>query len=125
MKREEIEKAARYAINEHYNCGMCYERDYCEHCYGSNTAYDCQECGGDEFKEGFMKGAEWRINSVWHSGNGVPKKHEDLVIELDTGFHICQFKDGYSFLGYYDDRGFIAFEVIRWAYLKDLMPNVE
>ena len=125
MKKEEIEKAARYAINEHYNCGMCYERDYCEHCYGSNTAYDCQECGGDEFKEGFMKGAEWRINSVWHSGNEVPKEEKYLVIELDTEFHICIFKDGYNFLGYYDNRGFIAFEVIRWAYLKDLMPNVE
>lgn len=75
--------------------------------------------------KGFIKGAEWRINSVWNSGNEVPKEHEDLVIELDTGFHICRFKDGYSFLGYYDDRGFIAFEVIRWAYLKDLMPNVE
>lgn len=75
--------------------------------------------------KGFIYGAEWRINSVWHSGNEVPKEEKDLLIELDTEFHICIFKDGYNFLGYYDNRGFIAFEVIRWAYIKDLMPNME
>lgn len=75
--------------------------------------------------KGFIRGAEWRINSVWHSDNEVPKKHEDLMIELDTGFHICIFEDGYNFLGYYDYMGFVSFEVIRWAYLKDLLPNME
>lgn len=73
--------------------------------------------------DAFEAGAQWRINSVWHSGNEVPKKHKDLLIELkNMEFHICQFKDGDSFLGYYDDREFIAFEIISWAYIEDLLP---
>lgn len=74
-------------------------------------------------RRGFIAGAQWRINSVWHSGNEVPKKHKDLLIELkNIEFHICQFRDGDSFLGYYDDREFIAFEIISWAYIEDLLP---
>jgi hypothetical protein len=113
MKREEIEKASKKYANE--NAYIPSDG------YAENNMIEMKE----SFAEAFKDGVEWRINSVWHSGNEVPKKHEDLVIELDTGFHICQFKDGYSFLGYYNDREFIAFEVIRWAYLKDLLPNME
>lgn len=106
MKKEQIEEAAQ------------------EYCVIDRSIYN------DRFQpyyiNGFKDGAEWRINSVWHSGNEVPKKHKDLLIELkNMEFHICQFKDGDSFLGYYDDREFIAFEVISWAYIEDLLPNTD
>ena len=67
--KQTVEEAAREAIHKHYNCNgtyPCSEREYCEHCNGHNTAFDCCECGADEFKEGFIAGANWHINSVWH-----------------------------------------------------------
>ena len=65
--KQTVEEAAREAIHKHYNCNgtyPCSEREYCEHCNGHNTAFDCCECGADEFKEGFIAGAEWRINRL-------------------------------------------------------------
>lgn len=66
LKRQQtVEEAAKEAIHAHYNCNgkyPCGQRDYCEHCNGHNTAFDCCECGADEFKEGFIDGAEWQLN---------------------------------------------------------------
>ena len=44
MKREDIEKAAKHIIDE----------------YNLNPEY------GSYFEHGFIDGAEWRIESVWH-----------------------------------------------------------
>ena len=69
--KQTLEEAAREKIHAHYNCNgeyPCGERDYCEHCNGHNTAFDCCECGADEFKEGFISGAEWQAKqSPWIS----------------------------------------------------------
>lgn len=69
--KQTVEEAARDAIHAHYKCNgeyPCGERDYCEHCNGHNTAFDCCECGADEFKEGFISGAEWQSKqSPWIS----------------------------------------------------------
>lgn len=62
-----LEEAAREAIHAHYNCNgkyPCEQRDYCEHCNGHNTAFDCCECGADEFKEGFIAGAKWKNKQI-------------------------------------------------------------
>jgi hypothetical protein len=71
--KQTVEEAARDAIHAHYKCNgeyPCGERDYCEHCNGHNTAFDCCECGADEFKEGFISGAEWQSKqSPWISVN--------------------------------------------------------
>ena len=69
--KQTVEEAARDAIHAHYKCNgeyPCGERDYCEHCNGHNTAFDCCECGADEFKEGFISGAQWQSKqSPWIS----------------------------------------------------------
>lgn len=69
--KQTIKEAAREAIHKHYNCNgtyPCSEREYCEHCNGHNTAFDCCECGADEFKEGFITGADWQARqSPWIS----------------------------------------------------------
>lgn len=80
--KQTVEEAARDAIHAHYKCNgeyPCGERDYCEHCNGHNTAFDCCECGADEFKEGFIYGAEWQSKqSPWISVN------ERLQEELES-----------------------------------------
>lgn len=62
-----LEEAAREAIQKHYNCNgeyPCGERNYCMYFKGSNLAYDCAECGADEFNEGFIAGAEWQKKQI-------------------------------------------------------------
>ena len=70
LEKEE-EEAAREAIHAHYNCNgkyPCGKRDYCEYCNGHNTAFDCCECGADEFKEGFIAGVKWMKEKIDPSG---------------------------------------------------------
>lgn len=82
------------AIHAHYNCNgeyPCGERNYCEHCNGHNTAFDCCECGADEFKEGFLSGAEWQAKqSPWISvEDRLPKANTMVLTKGAYGFLIC------------------------------------
>lgn len=96
--KQTVEEAARDAIHAHYKCNgeyPCGERDYCEHCNGHNTAFDCCECGADEFKEGFIYGAEWQSKqSPWISVNERLPENEDMVFTLckvkrSNNYFIC------------------------------------
>lgn len=82
----------------------------------------------ENFREGFIAGAEWRINSVWHGAEITPKENSKIVL-ID--------KDGYWYnLSYsfdeYDDAFWkswvscvIAYEIDKWAYINDLLPRKE
>jgi len=88
--KQTVEEAARDAIHAHYKCNgeyPCGERDYCEHCNGHNTAFDCCECGADEFKEGFISGAEWQSKqSPWISvKEQLPEAFKLKLILLKDG----------------------------------------
>lgn len=83
--KQTVEEAARDAIHAHYKCNgeyPCGERDYCEHCNGHNTAFDCCECGADEFKEEFISGAEWQSKqSPWISvKERLPEELESVLV---------------------------------------------
>lgn len=83
--KQTVEEAARDAIHAHYKCNgeyPCGERDYCEHCNGHNTAFDCCECGADEFKEGFISGAEWQSKqSPWISvKERLPEPNKEVLL---------------------------------------------
>lgn len=93
--KQTIKEAAREAIHKHYNCNgtyPCSEREYCEHCNGHNTAFDCCECGADEFKEGFITGADWQARqSPWISvEERLPEKNTVVLTRGAYGFLICQ-----------------------------------
>lgn len=95
--KQTLEEATREKIHAHYNCNgeyPCGERDYCEHCNGHNTAFDCCECGADKFKEGFIAGAEWHAKqSPWISveerlpeTNDGQSLYEVIVVTSDRRF---------------------------------------
>lgn len=53
-----IEERAKLAVQAHYNCNGEYPCSGYKDCVfgsGSNTAYDCEECGADEFEAGYLK----------------------------------------------------------------------
>lgn len=93
MKREDIEKAAKHTIDE----------------YNLNPEY------GSYFEHGFIDGAKWRINSVWHDATEKPNLGELIIVEV------------YGRIWEYgkSDVCDISHPAARWAYMKDLIPNME
>ena len=74
--------------------------------------------------EGFLKGAEWRINSVWHDSNDKPdespKNKRLIIIEHKADGDSLELS--YSLIY---SHTYAYFCVIRWAYVEDLKPNTE
>lgn len=99
MVGEDIEKAAKKYANE--NAYIPSDG------YAENNMIEMKE----SFAETFKDGAEWRINSVWHT-NKVKPTSANLIIRKSR-------KDEYD-LGYV-----LAYDTVVWAYVKDLLPNVE
>lgn len=119
MTRERIEKAAKEAVQNHFQCNgkyPCEERDYCEFCNGHNSAFDCKEdCTADSFSEGFFSGANWRISSVWHTDVYSGNTRRAILVRFNNGlFNV--FEDIRDLKGIEDLVG-------MFAYLDDLIPE--
>lgn len=121
MKREDIEKAAEECRRTTaQSMGV----------YGQYHSIDeCPEHGlsCDELVEGsFTKGAEWRINSVWHDINKEkPQDEKQCLLEIT-------YKNGYvpyyHLTKWYEMNEFVFHDrcaKVRWAYIEDLIPNKE
>lgn len=124
MNREQIEKAAKEAVQEHFQCNgkyACEERNYCEFCNGHNSAFDCKEdCTADSFSEGFFSGADWRISSVWHNlPNDLPEKENTwILLEL-----VFEGRLVYLPVEWMNDGEGAPSQDTRWAYIDDLTPE--
>jgi hypothetical protein len=114
MKREDIEKAAEECrLTTAQSMGV----------YGQYHSIDeCPEHGlsCDELVEGsFIKGAEWRINSVWHSNNRTYKAQKPALVIFKNGK--AKVYDNLTDLTIESLWG----EIDRFAYIEDLIPNME
>lgn len=76
---------------------------------------------GGELRIGFVAGAEWRINSVWHNANEQPTiDNVDIVIAYNNRIRSefwCNFADWDKFVR--------TTKLEYWAYVKDLLPIKE
>lgn len=100
MNREDIEKAANI-----------FTEDYVEN--GNLRGFR------GSHRMGFIVGANWRINSVWHDVSEYPTIGEDIVILRNdkkiTDLHVrseIQWKEAVK-----------IYNITKWAYQKDLLPN--
>lgn len=120
--KQTIKEAAREAIHKHYNCNgtyPCSEREYCEHCNGHNTAFDCCECGADEFKEEFITGADWQAKqSPWVSVEdkaGCDTSGDCIVMVMNGDIFKAYFSSENKWMksngGYYDE---VIDDVVAW-----------
>ena len=103
MTREDIEKAAKHTIDE----------------YNLNPEY------GSYFEHGFIDGAEWRINSIWHNAKEEPKYDQYFLYEnVVHAYHVDGIypseDEPFVWDDYVKDMG-----LLRWAYIDDLKPNME
>ncbi len=70
--------------------------------------------------KGFIEGAEWRINSVWHTPCDIAEPGKDCLVEhMDGDGNVCiriDWRSEYEWVQacHYD-------KVLRWAYVEDLL----
>lgn len=95
MKRKDIEKAAKRTIDE----------------YNLNPEY------GSYFEHGFIDGADWRINSVWHKELEKSETRKCIMVRFTNGLFDL-FEDVRELKGI-EDR------VESFAYIEDLLPTKE
>lgn len=71
-----------------------------------------------KYESGFIDGAEWRINSVWHDvEKELPEYNRHVVNEDWFDFTAKDEKDLKRIINQYPFK--------RWAYVEDLKPNME
>lgn len=102
MTREDIEKAALKGVEEYVNSGNLkgFRGSYCK---------------------GFMEGADWRINSVWHDINEIPKDGRIIVLLGKYGIMLIYGPN----MMYYKESVIADGGFLKWAYKEDLIPNTE
>lgn len=79
----------------------------------ADREYEYNDIDRDALYKGFYWGADWRINNVWHKPNEEPVSFCSLLlIENSNGEFDLEYK-------------FDPATTKRWAYVKDLIPNME
>ena len=69
--------------------------------------------------EAFKNGANWRINSVWHSCNIKPDKGKLLLVEdIDSAYDLVYLSKSKPWEELYEKNHYT-----RWAYVENLLPN--
>lgn len=110
MKKEDIEKAA-----EEYEDSLTYS--------SVKEQYDVQKA--------FEAGAKWRINSVWHDVEELPKQGSLIAVFDGNDMHLWRAEDienvinGRKIISITLKECFIRQHIIKWAYVEDLLPNKE
>ena len=100
MTREQIEKAAIKSADEEL---------------------DDFECRGH--RDGFVAGAQWRINSVWHNSNEEPEERKEILVEYRFMTSDGEIEVRREVVESLDDLSDIYCDVLNWAYLEDLLPE--
>lgn len=95
MTREQIEQAAKETL--------------------VNEPVEIQATKVGAFQRGFVDGAQWRINSVWHEAETeLPESGCDTLVLFREGG--CEITDSGT-------RFDLWRAVSQWAYLDDLLPE--
>lgn len=68
----------------------------------------------------FCRGAEWRINSVWHDIKEMPENNRMILIIMQYDIPTVLGPDNSFFAEEVKDR-----QIQRWAYIDELLPIKE
>lgn len=101
MKREDIKQEAQNMCDKRFS-------------YLHNSA----------FFDVFVTGAEWRIISVWHNADEVPKEKGYILVEVN-GSQPIFVTWNINVIPTNWDKIVKENNVVKWAYVKDLIPIME
>lgn len=99
MTNKDIEKAAERSTEEYVENG------------------DLRGFRGS-YRLGFIAGAEWRINSVWHDVSEEPQGNNNIHVLNSKGVAFCVKSYGWK-------DAVKLFGIVKWAYIKSLIPNTD
>lgn len=88
-----------------------------------------------EYANGFVKGANWRIESVWHTAEDMPSRNmnaggfgelciaetSDGSVEFVRAYYEPMNGHYYFKTSFGEEVGLL--EISRWAYVSDLLPE--
>ena len=99
MNKEQIEKAAKETL--------------------VNEPVELQATKIGTFQRGFVAGAEWRINSVWHDRTEKADTSKELILMYSNGsVRVTLLNPNLTF------DGFLSVDMfIKWAYVSDILPE--
>ena len=69
-------------------------------------------------KNGFIAGAQWRINSVWHDAHEEPQRSGMLIASNEDGNYILCGPNNSNW-----KQTVKLFRIMNWAYIIDLLPE--
>ena len=105
------------------------ERASVHHLYQYDYSYEEGE-HLDFYIKGFTEGAKWADKNpinVWHDASEEPIFHSDIVvIDKHNGWWDIQSYDDedYDYKELYGWEACVEnYEIVRWAYIKDLLPK--
>lgn len=120
MEQKTIEQAAKKAIRIGWLCDNgeypCEDKDNCKFCNGTSRCFGTCEGDAEPYFDGFLDGARWRINSVWHDArNEIPEEFKPILAE----------RDNLTFSVNMAGRNMASCPAhwVRWAYIADLLPD--
>lgn len=116
MTREQIEQAAIKKLP--YSDEECSDSNYT---LGKNVG----------FKRGFIAGAQWRVNSVWHKPSAYGeelKRDVEVIAKTKRGYRFGKFGVSYfshEYVCFISTSGldYALSDVLEYAYLDDLLPE--
>lgn len=99
MTREQIEEAAKETL--------------------VNEPAELQATKVGAFQDGFVAGAQWRINVVWHDRVEKADTSKELILMYPNGsVRVTLLNPNLTF------DGFLSVDMfIKWAYVSDLLPD--
>ena len=103
MTREQIEKAAKETL--------------------VNEPVEIQATKVGAFQLGFVSGAQWCINSVWHNSDEEPEERKEILVEYRFMTSDGEIEVRREVVESLDDLSDIYCDVLNWAYLDDLLPE--
>lgn len=104
MKKEQIEEAARFFSN----------------IWAGNPSSVDDILVKDYYEFAFERGAEWRVESIWHDiDKEMPEDGKLILASGECGAFVC----GPNNAGFNETASVLKLK--QWAYVDDLLPNVE
>lgn len=71
------------------------------------------------YTQGFLEGAEWRLNSIWHDVSEVPKKKGYILVQINELYPIYVV---WSITSIDWCKTAERANAFKWAYIEDLLP---
>ena len=74
-------------------------------------------------RNAFKDGADWRINSAWHKPEEVPEEGKSILTINNTALEYDKVGTRITNPPAYWPLDIEFGDIIRWAYIKDLIPT--